>query len=407
MRTFLFLLTILLSPSASAAQIAPAVGLDDPVLALNLGPMSPHSPQRPFLDLMLGRAGWILITDEGKRRRKTDADAALQDAGGWYRRMPENVASLNLNWQWPSGGPDERLRKGDYRLTWEGSGEVSFKGNIKVIEKRPGLIRFTNRNGRSMHIVLSAIDPSDHPRDFSLIREDQIDLANAGAIFTPEWIEILKDTREIRFMNWMLSPGKRQRKWENRTKPGTGPWSQNGAPVEVMVRLANQIGADPWFNMPIEADADYHRQFATYVRDHLDPGLRASFEYSNETWNPGLLTGKQLRAQMGAGFDEYDIDAYMVEAATKAALIWREVFADQPERLRTMLAGQTNYFGRTKSILNTRQWRRLAPNGFKISDVFDAYALSSYFGSHKPFREEFVAGIDEPEGVNRLTNQLL
>jgi hypothetical protein len=35
--------------------------------------------------------------------------------------------------------------------------------------------------------------------------------------------------------------------------------------VEVMVKLANLVGASPWFAMPHTADDDYHRKFAAQV----------------------------------------------------------------------------------------------------------------------------------------------
>jgi len=64
----------------------------------------------------------------------------------------------------------------------------------------------------------------------------------------------------------------------------------NGMSVEYMVQLANDLNANPWFNMPHMADDDFVRNFATYVRDHLKPGLTAYVEWSNEIWNFGWGT---------------------------------------------------------------------------------------------------------------------
>ena len=56
----------------------------------------------------------------------------------------------------------------------------------------------------------------------------------------------------------------------------------NGASLEVMVALANALDADPWFNMPHQADDTFVRNFATYVRQHLEPGRKVYVEWANE-----------------------------------------------------------------------------------------------------------------------------
>ena len=67
-------------------------------------------------------------------------------------------------------------------------------------------------------------------------------------------------------------------------RQGSGPGGTaseptvNGMSVEYMVQLANDLDADPWFNMPHLADDTFVRNFATHVRDHLD----ALFERGDE-----------------------------------------------------------------------------------------------------------------------------
>jgi hypothetical protein len=59
----------------------------------------------------------------------------------------------------------------------------------------------------------------------------------------------------------------------------------SGAPVEVMIALANLVGAHPWFNMPHQSDEAYAQNFAQMVKDRLDPALSVYVEDSNEVWN--------------------------------------------------------------------------------------------------------------------------
>src|SRR3546814_10140296 len=62
-----------------------------------------------------------------------------------------------------------------------------------------------------------------------------------------------------------------------------------------MVGLANALGTDAWFTVPWNADEDYVRRFATYVRDNLAPGRKAYVEVANEVWNWGFRVISQAR----------------------------------------------------------------------------------------------------------------
>lgn len=67
---------------------------------------------------------------------------------------------------------------------------------------------------------------------------------------------------------------------------GTG--GRMGMPIETLVDLANTLGPSvtPYFNIPHNADDTYVTNWATYVRDHLNPAIRFCVEVSNEVWNP-------------------------------------------------------------------------------------------------------------------------
>ena len=65
-----------------------------------------------------------------------------------------------------------------------------------------------------------------------------------------------------------------------------------GVPLEVMIRLANDTGTEPWFTIPHLADDGLIVRMAETIRDQLDPGLRAWIEFSNETWNWSFSAGQ-------------------------------------------------------------------------------------------------------------------
>src|SRR5690606_8293459 len=123
-------------------------------------------------------------------------------------------------------------------------------------------------------VRVSAVDPDDPIRDIRMIREDRLDLARAGVVFNPDFIAVVQDVRMVRFMDWMATNNSTQATWTDRPRPGDATWASHGVPVEVMVDLANRIGADPWFTLPHMADDDYVRQFAQHVHNRLDPRLK-------------------------------------------------------------------------------------------------------------------------------------
>ena len=74
----------------------------------------------------------------------------------------------------------------------------------------------------------------------------------------------------------------------------SGAGINGGWPPEICVQLCNEVGAHPWFCIPLLAcDAqgnlptlpDYTTQLATYSKNNLKAGLIPRFEPSNEIWN--------------------------------------------------------------------------------------------------------------------------
>lgn len=69
---------------------------------------------------------------------------------------------------------------------------------------------------------------------------------------------------------------------------GMGTNSEAGAvPVELQVALCNELGVDYHSNFPFNYTDASVQDHAEYVRDNLNPGLTAYYEYSNEIWNTG------------------------------------------------------------------------------------------------------------------------
>jgi hypothetical protein len=86
-------------------------------------------------------------------------------------------------------------------------------------------------------------------------------------------------------MDWMDTNDSKIVSWSERPTAQHATFAERGVDVETMVKLANELDADPWFCMPHLADDDYVRNFARVVADQLNPNLRAWVEFSNEVWN--------------------------------------------------------------------------------------------------------------------------
>lgn len=172
----------------------------------------------------------------------------------------------------------------------------------------------------------------DCPRGSSYVSFASRLLANRNEIiFNPSYLSVLSNFKVIRMMNFMeSSPGisscrdssgildkdcvLAETPWSERATMDDAVWGgsgrtemkdRKGVPIEVLVELANQLKADPWFNMPHYADDEYIEEFAEYVSTHLKFELKPYIEYSNETWNAGFI-GFHYMQEKGLDIDGFD-----------------------------------------------------------------------------------------------------
>ncbi len=368
---------------APRARLAP--GLEDPALAFGLNGISDWSPQQPFIDVMKTARRWV--GHEGERWGAWSfadlREGGYLDARGWPRRLPRGVRAVEalILTEQPA---EARALAGRYRVRWAGSGRLRLTGAARKVSIGDHEAWFSYRpGGGPVGIAIEATDPEgtgDYIRDISVVREAHLPLFDAGALFNPDWLAVIGDARILRFMDWMQTNNSPVVSWQDRPRVDDFSYTLRGVPVEVMVRLANRIGADAWFNMPHMADDDYNRRFARYVRDHLDPRQKAWVEYSNELWNftfgQAGWAGAQARARWGRRAGD---DAWMQFAglrAARVAAIWAGEFGPEAgARLVRVVAVHTGWPGLEEALLEAP----LEP-GLRPGTAFDAYAVAGYFG---------------------------
>lgn len=180
--------------------------------------------------------------------------------------------------------------------------------------------------------------------------------------------------------------------WDERT---TGTHArqnlESGASVELMVRLCNDLGVNPWFCMPVAADDEYVQRFAEYVHDHLDPGLTVYLEYANECWNSGFFAYNYTVALGG----EYGIGGWGFTSHRSVEMfkIWNRVFnesdlrADRPQsRIVRILPTQAAWVDGPGVTIMEYDGSGLKPgiqnpiaSGHKAADYADALSPAFYF----------------------------
>ena len=386
-------------------------------IGMNLENIVDWSPAWTFTDVFQASRGWIthavdtatgqMTWDVGQTNPvRVDANGNVTGlatftnaAGRTMRQMAGTLMFRELNGAYPGG---------TYRAEWEGTGRVSFGMDARAAASgrtAAGMnyadLQVTPGNG-GIYLRIEETSASDPVRNFRVWMPDWQGQSFAGqrwqpgasfSPFHPLFRERLAPFGVIRFMMPQETNTSDIRTWADRRDANdirqssgiNGSWSEplaNGMSVEHMVQLANDLDADPWFNMPHMADDTFVRNFATYVRDHLEPGRQAYVEWSNEIWNfawgfeATQWVAEQTRLPANAGLTHWQIAG---REAKRDLDIWSDVFAGQTDRIVRVAAGQSGNDWVTARIADAMQ------------GSFDAIAIAPYFSPSGPQRAAYTA----------------
>ena len=312
-------------------------------------------------------------------------------------------------------------------VTWEGSGKLEVDNGQEVRSVQGAKrISFTLQPDAT-YLRLTEIDPDrrgDYLRNIRVFRADQEQLLEQGEVFNPEMLDFLAPFRSLRFMDWMASneygvcsggqhagddcyavtdddcgggrcvmPGH----WNERpdesvpSRLSSGQYLDlkrpelgtrvGGYPLETLVALANRVPADPHFNLPVDADDEYVKNFAETLKKNLDPRLVASVEYGNEVWNWGFpqaeyanQKGQKLWPDEGSAWVQYSGSRMQHLCG-----LWKEVFKEHPERVRCLIAPQTGWPEMSEAMLDCPAWAGKHPDLGPCHQGADAIAITGYF----------------------------
>ena len=284
-------------------------------LGTNLFGVSDFTAEWPFIDAFKTSRDWIA----GSSSVWEDGRPLDLDEHGWVRSLgPDQIARTLVFWDVGAVYPG-----GDYVLLYEGEGVIDYEFGARLKEEGEGrhVVEVDPTKG-GVSIVIREVRRGDHLRNLRLLmpggtcaeeprgkvpadpsppasrraayctsdgdcagRCVPFEESYAEAIFHPEFLAGLRPFGVIRFMDWMRTNETKIRRWEERPRLEDARWTEKGVPLEVMLALANRLGADPWFTIPHSANDDYVERFARAVRVGLAPGLQTYVEHSNEVWN--------------------------------------------------------------------------------------------------------------------------
>ncbi len=389
-KSLVLLLILFLSMQVSSVT---AVPLSSP-LGINTNEIMENDASVPFVDLMK-----MAMPFEEARPWLTKGTVKY-DKNGWptFIAKGSQAGTRFLN-DLPAG----TIPDGFYTVLYQGEGILEYNHDARLVHRSAGrdVILIQAGKDKKLRAILKihATDPNnplrnirillpggicendqfkrvDKPSDCSGSRFLPFETNYAGIIFNPDYLNYMKDFKVIRFMNMSGITRSPISQWSKRNTIDKQTWSGKsgvrGAPVEIMVALANKLEADPWFNMPHKADDNYIRQFASVVKRELEPNLKVYIEYTNEAWN-GVFNQTEYVKQKGlalkldknkhkAGYKYYSM------RSVKIFDIWESVFGNTDNLVRVMGAW-TPYERLTDMLLSYN-------DAYKKTDVL---AIAPYF----------------------------
>lgn len=384
MKAFFILVVALTLPCAAFAQglTSPRDAGTAPWLGMNMTELRDYQPQRPFIDVMKTARAWYghLPGQWGGWEEADLIAAGALGPHGWPTHVPQEITGIStlmlVDLAEDTGGV-----AGNYRLTHEGEGRLEIGGRVGGV-RRSGRntlwFSFTPGPG-GIELTIRQTDPANPIRNIQIVHQDHIAEHAAGELLNPDWRARMDGMALLRFMAWQNTNYATWSAWDDRPLPDDYTWTPRGVPLEILIRVANEMGADAWFNIPHLVDDGYIEAMAEMIRDQLDPDLTAWIEFSNETWNWSFPQASAAAEAAEARWGNRDLwQEWNAMRAAQMVQIFNQVFGDEGHRLNRVLATQTGWLG-LEDQLEARNWQSEHPDNPAPPTLFDTYAITGYF----------------------------
>jgi hypothetical protein len=365
----------------------------DEILGINTNEVREDTSSIPFLDLFKASIPFA------ETHPWLSKEGVEYDDNGWPKNLKGGVAGTKFLNRLPEGS----VPNGFYTVLYEGKGKIHYGNDAALVVHRPGkdIIEIKAGDDKILNasLVIQQTDPQNYIRNIRILMaggicknaphrhvEKSTDCSENSylsfekhyktILFNPYYIDFMRHFKVVRFMNMSGMTRNPIEHWQARNTLEKATWggkpNTRGAPIEIMVELANRLKANPWFSLPYKANDDYIQQFAHYVSENLDPQLKVYIEYSNEAWNP-IFIHHQYAIDMGLKLN-LDTDGskagqkYYSKRSVESFNIWARAFQGTERLIRTMGSWSSN--PRLSSLLLSYQ------DAYKQTD---ALAIAPYF----------------------------
>ena len=419
MKKSLLSITIASVLSLSSVLLTPSYASVDSCESISLGMNLPHekyfNPAWMFVDLMKGSKPFESrnITD----RQKTTAIKSINmDENGYPLVLPTTVegfsepqyigtvlGEIGLN-------PEQQER---YTLYYEGTGEISLGAVENIDSSESGKISFdfpkqkhidaylaTGKAKTSFTLNIKASTAGDHIRNIRVMRPN-FSAADSEASH-PLFHQRLAGFSTLRFMDTLNTNRSNHETVDDITSKQQATQFKGVSPYYV-AKIANENNSNAWINIPHRATDEFVRSFAQTLKAELNPDLKVYIEYSNEVWN-SLFKDKKvddvvtesgqytyvtaqgcanpvvaIEACEGEKIDGKEQTARFRQYTKRSLEIFKifdSVFANEPHRAVSVLAGQAASASKTRFILEALDDTTINPSNYQV----DSFAIAPYFG---------------------------
>ncbi len=347
-------------PKPNPAPLPPPTAKSKGFLGINLADVTYYTREWVFVDAMMQSRQW-LPTRAGGSSPWDSGETLKLNANGWPILRPGQAAHTLMYNDTQGAYPGGR-----YVCTYDGDGKVEIGSDAKVVSRRPGrLVLQVTPTNSGIYLRIDQSNPNNPVRNVKVWLPG---FEGAASPFHPLFISRLKPFSVIRFMDWQKTNGSDMVGWTDR--PSASYYTQGtgeGVSLEIMIALCNELGADPWFCMPHQANDRYVERFAAMVKSRLRPGLNVYVEWSNEVWNSQFSQHRWVKDRSdGRSLSDAFFLAWAQEA-DRDFEIWEDVFGRQRGRVIRVAASQKDNPWVTEQLTN------------KLNGEFDAISCSTYF----------------------------
>jgi hypothetical protein len=432
-------------------------------VGVNLGAFDYFTPDLPTINQLKRAGGWFTQCSyprdagctgftNGQSSWDTLEQAKLDlDEQGYPKTLPA-AGDTNVKYRTVAAlmfQDDARVHPaGKYVVLYDGAGtlEYGLAGTKVAAESKPGrdVVSVTNSDNAGLLLTIRATTPGNHIRNIRVLPPGgvcsldtaQFALTSAecsgkgkgelvpfenlkGRTWHPSFVADLKGFRTLRFLDWNKTNTSPLANWVDRPKVNDALWTgTGGVPTAAMISLANEVGADPWINLPTHASDDYALRFARQAKSLLAPKLNLIVEYSNEPWNYGFSQSHWMREQARAmwpdqiakGKSDYELQpSWYAQRSVQLCQIVKKEFGADAARVKCVFNGQAS-----NSWISAQQMDcpfAVSKLGQACSKFMDGMAIAPYFASHigdPAVRSTVKTWYTQPDGgLNKMFEEIL